>query len=109
MKNAVQIAINIYGCNMNKYQWENPEEWKPERFLDEKYEQQDLHKTMAFGGGKRVCAGALQAILIACTTIGRLVQEFEWRLIEGEEENVDTLALTSQKLHPMKAIIRARV
>ncbi|CBI19588.3 hypothetical protein VitviT2T_027635 [Vitis vinifera] len=103
-----QIAINIYGCNMNKKQWENPEEWKPERFLDEKYDLMDLHKTMAFGGGKRVCAGALQAMLIACTSIGRFVQEFEWKLMGGEEENVDTVALTSQKLHPMQAIIKAR-
>lgn len=108
MTNVVQIAINIYGCNMNKKQWENPEEWKPERFLDEKYDLMDLHKTMAFGGGKRVCAGALQAMLIACTSIGRFVQEFEWKLMGGEEENVDTVALTSQKLHPMQAIIKAR-
>ena len=93
---------------MNKKQWENPEEWKPERFLDEKYDQADLHKTMAFGGGKRVCAGALQASLIAFTAIGRFVQEFEWRLIEGEEEDVDTMALTSQKLHPLQAIIKPR-
>ncbi|KAI3893609.1 hypothetical protein MKW92_011604 [Papaver armeniacum] len=27
-----QIAINIYGCNMDKNQWDSPEEWNPERF-----------------------------------------------------------------------------
>ncbi|XP_062159750.1 ent-kaurene oxidase, chloroplastic-like [Alnus glutinosa] len=103
-----EIAINIYGCNMDKKQWENPEEWKPERFLDEKYDSADLQKTMAFGAGRRACAGSLQASLIACTSIGRLVQEFEWRLKDGEEENVDTVKLTSQKLHPMQAIVKPR-
>uniref|UniRef100_A0A5B6ZUZ9 ent-kaurene monooxygenase n=1 Tax=Davidia involucrata TaxID=16924 RepID=A0A5B6ZUZ9_DAVIN len=103
-----EIAINIYGCNMDKKQWENPEEWKPERFLDEKYDSMDLHKTMSFGGGKRVCAGSLQAMLISCTTIGRLVQEFEWRLNHGEEENVDIVGLTTRKLHPMQAILKPR-
>ena len=103
-----QIAINIYGCNMDKKQWEKPEEWKPERFLDKKYDPMDLYKTMSFGGGKRVCAGSLQASLIACTTIGRLVQEFEWRLKDKEEENVDTAGLTSHKLHPMQAILKQR-
>ena len=93
---------------MDKKQWAKPEEWKPERFLDKKYDPMDLYKTMSFGGGKRVCAGSLQASLIACTTIGRLVQEFEWRLKDKEEENVDTAGLTSHKLHPMQAILKQR-
>ncbi|KAK6115875.1 hypothetical protein DH2020_008144 [Rehmannia glutinosa] len=84
------------------------EDWKPERFLDGKYETMDLHKTMAFGAGKRLCAGALQAMLISCVAIGRLVQEFEWRLKEGEEENVDTLGLTTHKLHPLQVILKPR-
>ncbi|KAL7175533.1 hypothetical protein ACSBR2_029185 [Camellia fascicularis] len=103
-----EIAVNIYGCNMDEKQWENPEDFNPERFLDKKSDVMDLHKTMAFGGGKRVCAGSLQAMLIACTAIGRFVQEFEWRLKDGEEENVDTLGLTTQKLHPLQVIIKPR-
>lgn len=93
---------------MDEKQWEKPEEWNPERFLDKKFDQNDMHKTMAFGGGKRMCAGSFQAMLIACTSIGRLVQEFEWRLNDGEEEDVDIVGLTTQKLHPMHAIIRPR-
>lgn len=92
---------------MDRKEWPEPEKWKPERFLEGKKDM-DLFKTMAFGGGKRVCAGALQAMLISCTSIGRLVQEFQWRLDEGEEENVDTVQLTTHKLHPMKAIIATR-
>ncbi|KAH9685003.1 Ent-kaurene oxidase [Citrus sinensis] len=103
-----EIAINIYGCNMDKKQWENPEEWQPERFLDGQNDPADLYKTMAFGAGKRVCAGSLQASLIACTAIGRLVQEFKWNLREGEEESVDTVGLTTHKLNPFHAIIRPR-
>ncbi|KAL2242056.1 UNVERIFIED_CONTAM: Ent-kaurene oxidase, chloroplastic, partial [Sesamum indicum] len=105
---GTEIAINIFGCNMDKNVWDSPESWKPERFLDEKCDAMDLHKTMAFGGGKRLCAGALQAMLISCTTIGRLVQEFEWSLKDGEEENIDTLGLTTHKLHPMQAILKPR-
>ncbi|PIN19107.1 Cytochrome P450 CYP2 subfamily [Handroanthus impetiginosus] len=106
---GTEIAINIFGCNMDEKVWKNPEKWHPERFLDEKYDAMDLHKTMAFGAGKRLCAGALQAMLISCTTIGRLVQEFEWSLKDGEEENVDTLGLTTHKLHPMQAFLKPRI
>ncbi|XP_027094349.1 ent-kaurene oxidase [Coffea arabica] len=105
---GTEIAINLYGCNMDKERWENPEQWIPERFLDGMHDYMELHKTTAFGGGKRVCAGALQAMLIACITIARLVQEFEWRLADGEEENVDIVGLTNLKLHPLRAIIKPR-
>ncbi|KAI8548749.1 hypothetical protein RHMOL_Rhmol07G0297900 [Rhododendron molle] len=105
-----EIAINLYGCNMDENRWEKPEEWNPERFLDDKkkYTPSDSYKTMAFGAGKRLCPGALQVTLIVCTTIGRLVQEFEWRLKDGEEEDVDTVGIINQKLHPMHAVIRPR-
>lgn len=103
-----EIAINIYGCNMDSDKWENPQEWIPERFLDEKYDSSDLYKTMAFGGGKRICAGSLQAMLIACTAIGRFVQEFEWELGQGEEENVDTMGLTTHRLHPLLVKLKPR-
>ncbi|KAK7255073.1 hypothetical protein RIF29_28475 [Crotalaria pallida] len=104
-----QIAINLYACNMDKKEWENPHHWMPERFLDKKYDPLDLYKTMAFGAGKRVCAGSLQAMLITCTAIGRMIQEFEWKLIErGEEENVDTVGLTTHKLHPLLVNIKPR-
>lgn len=108
MYDVEQIAINIYGCNMDKNKWEEPHEWKPERFLDGSYDLMDLHKTMAFGAGKRVCSGALQASLIACTTIGRLVQEFQWMLKEGEEDNVDTVGLTTHKRNPLHVRINRR-
>ncbi|KAH6788481.1 GA requiring 3 [Perilla frutescens var. frutescens] len=105
---GTEIVINIYGCNMDKNVWESPEEWNPERFVHEKYDPMDLHKTMAFGAGKRLCAGALQAMLISCTAIGRLVQEYQWSLKDDEEENVDTFGLTTHRLHPLQAMIKPR-
>ncbi|XP_068652013.1 ent-kaurene oxidase 2-like [Aristolochia californica] len=105
---GTEIAINIYGCNMDKKEWDHPEEWKPERFVEKPNETMDLHKTMSFGGGKRSCAGALQAMLISCSAIGRFVQDFEWRLKEGEEENEDTVQLTTHKLKPMLAFLTPR-
>ena len=105
---CLQVAINLYACNMNQKDWDEPEEWKPERFLSSNFEPMDLYKTMAFGAGKRVCAGSLQAMVISCTAIGRFVQEFEWRLKEGEEDNIDTVQLTTHKLQPMHAYITRR-
>ncbi|KAF7138731.1 hypothetical protein RHSIM_Rhsim07G0233900 [Rhododendron simsii] len=105
-----EIAINLYGCNMNEKQWERPDEWNPDRFLDGKkeYVPNDLYKTMAFGAGKRLCAGSQQGVVVGSTTIGRLVQEFEWRLENGEEKDVDIIGIATMKLRPMHAVIRPR-
>ncbi|KAI8548753.1 hypothetical protein RHMOL_Rhmol07G0298200 [Rhododendron molle] len=105
-----EIAINLYGCNVNEKQWEKPDEWNPERFLNdrEEYAPNDLYKTMAFGAGKRLCAGALQGVVVGSTTIGRLVQEFEWRLEDREARDMEIVGIATQKLRPMHAVIRPR-
>lgn len=94
---------------MDKKKWEKPEEWNPERFMEGKFDLADRYTTMAFGAGKRVCAGSLQAMLLSTTAIGRLVQEFEWRLVNGEEADSDIGVLTNRKLHPLQAIASPRV
>uniref|UniRef100_A0A0E0E311 Ent-kaurene oxidase n=1 Tax=Oryza meridionalis TaxID=40149 RepID=A0A0E0E311_9ORYZ len=102
------MVINLYGCNMNKKEWESPEEWAPERFAGGRFKVADMYKTMAFGAGRRVCAGSLQATHIACAAIARFVQEFGWRLREGDEEKVDTVQLTAYKLHPLHVHLTPR-
>uniref|UniRef100_A0A7N0TPP8 Cytochrome P450 n=1 Tax=Kalanchoe fedtschenkoi TaxID=63787 RepID=A0A7N0TPP8_KALFE len=87
-----KVALNLYGCNRDKKYWEKPEQWNPEGLLDDKREPVDLYRTMSFGAGKRACAGAYQAMLISCTSIGRLVQEFSW--------------LTTHKLNPPHVLVK---
>ncbi|KAL6603907.1 hypothetical protein ACP70R_044268 [Stipagrostis hirtigluma subsp. patula] len=105
---GTEMMINLYGCNMNKNDWDEPEEWKPERYLDGRFEAADMYKTMAFGAGRRACAGSMQALNISCTSIARFVQEFVWRLKEGDEDKVDTIQLTSYKLYPLYVYLTPR-
>ncbi|KAK3020093.1 hypothetical protein RJ639_003717 [Escallonia herrerae] len=69
--------LNIYGCTIDDKVCEHPKEWRPERFLDENKDSVDPYKMTTFGGGKRVCAGALQTMPISCMAIGKFIQEFE--------------------------------
>ncbi|KAK1373282.1 hypothetical protein POM88_029475 [Heracleum sosnowskyi] len=82
-------AIIIYGCNHDKNAWENPEEWDPERFMEDKSDTMELHKSMASRAGKRLYVGAPEAMTISRMAIGRLVQEFEWSLTQGQADDVD--------------------
>ncbi|PVH47644.1 hypothetical protein PAHAL_4G106200 [Panicum hallii] len=106
---GTEVIINVYACHMNEKDWDEPEEWEPERFLDGgSFSSEKTHKTIAFGAGRRVCAGIMQATSIACTSIARFVQEFAWKLKEGDEDKVDTVHVTAYKLDPLCAYLTPR-
>ncbi|CAN6812649.1 unnamed protein product [Brassica oleracea] len=74
--------------------WENPLEFKPERFLtssssgqEEKRKRQAL-TYLLFGSGRRGCPASSLAYMIVGTTIGMMVQCFDWS-IKGEKVNMD--------------------
>uniref|UniRef100_A0ACD5V1Q6 Uncharacterized protein n=1 Tax=Avena sativa TaxID=4498 RepID=A0ACD5V1Q6_AVESA len=105
---GTEVIINVHGCNMSKEEWDEPEEWRPERFLDGRFDAADMYKTIAFGAGRRVCAGSAQATAISCAAIARFVQEFVWRIKEGDEDKVDTVQLMGYKLHPLYVYLSPR-
>uniref|UniRef100_A0A0C9SA79 TSA: Wollemia nobilis Ref_Wollemi_Transcript_4492_1711 transcribed RNA sequence n=1 Tax=Wollemia nobilis TaxID=56998 RepID=A0A0C9SA79_9CONI len=103
-----QILINIYGANNYEGEWENPEEWKPERQLVFG-EEDDLQRTMTFGAGKRLCAGWTQAVSIASLALARISQNFMWEMPAGHEEDYETIINTgTHKLRPLMTILTPR-
>uniref|UniRef100_J3MF60 Ent-kaurene oxidase n=1 Tax=Oryza brachyantha TaxID=4533 RepID=J3MF60_ORYBR len=106
---GTQLMINLYGCHMDKRAWDSPEEWAPERFLGgEGFEVADRYKTLAFGAGKRICAGSLQAMNVVSVAVARLVQEFRWALREGDSGKEDTMQFTALKLDPLHVHLEPR-
>ncbi|VAH51192.1 unnamed protein product [Triticum turgidum subsp. durum] len=106
---GTEVIVNVYACNMDKKEWEEPEEWTPERFLnDGRFDVADMYKIIAFGAGRRVCAGSAQATGISCAAMARFVQEFAWTLKEGDEDKVDTVQLMGYKLHPLYVYLSPR-
>ncbi|KAF2576895.1 hypothetical protein F2Q68_00003616 [Brassica cretica] len=74
--------------------WENPLEFKPERFLtssssgkEEERKRQAL-KYFPSGSVRRGCPASSLAYMIVGTTIGMMVQCFDWS-IKGEKVNMD--------------------
>uniref|UniRef100_A0ACD5V4Q9 Uncharacterized protein n=1 Tax=Avena sativa TaxID=4498 RepID=A0ACD5V4Q9_AVESA len=104
---GTDVILNIYGCNHDPNEWEKPEQWRPERFLDaSRFD--DNYKPIAFGAGKRICGGMAQATTIASTSIGRFVQEFTWRLKKGDEDNEETAHFVGARLHPLEVHVSPR-
>ena len=88
----------ISHMNWNPKIWEDPMEFKPEKFLNRKGNNGDDQegfdfditgsreiKMMTFGAGRRICPGYGLAILHLEYLVANLLWGFEWKKVEGDE------------------------
>ncbi|KAJ6845095.1 cytochrome P450 89A2-like isoform X1 [Iris pallida] len=90
--------------------WEEPMEFKPERFLSGgSAEGVDITgsraiKMMPFGVGRRICPGLGLAMLHLEYFVANLVREFEWREVEGQEVDLsEKPEFTTVMKYPLRA------
>ncbi|KAK1667537.1 hypothetical protein QYE76_055696 [Lolium multiflorum] len=75
-----KILVNAWFLANNPEQWKRPDEFRPERFLEEERHVEasgNDFRFLPFGVGRRSCPGIILALPIIGITIGRLVQNFE--------------------------------
>lgn len=66
--------------------FEQPEKFKPERFLAE-FNEGQMYKFIPFGAGVHACLGAQMAMVISKVFASHLLRMFEWKII-GEPKFV---------------------
>nr|XP_010941087.1 cytochrome P450 89A2 [Elaeis guineensis] len=95
--------------------WEEPMEFKPERFLaGGSGEGVDITgsreiKMMPFGVGRRICPGLGLAMLHLEYFVANLVREFEWKAVDGEEVDLsEKPEFTVVMKRPLRACILPR-
>ncbi|OAO97437.1 CYP705A2 [Arabidopsis thaliana] len=103
------LVVNSYAIMRDPDFWEDPDEFKPERFLSiSRSGQEDeirdkFLKYIPFASGRRGCPGTNLAYASVGTAVGVMVQCFDWK-IEGEKVNMNeaagTMVLTMA--HPLK-------
>ncbi|KAG8390038.1 hypothetical protein BUALT_Bualt01G0041600 [Buddleja alternifolia] len=92
--------------------WENPMEFKPERFLDMAFDVTGSReiKMMPFGAGRRICPASGLAILHLEYFVANLIWYFEWRPIEGDEIDLsEEEEFTTVMKNPLQASISPRI
>ncbi|KAI4306289.1 hypothetical protein L6164_029578 [Bauhinia variegata] len=75
-----KILVNAWWLANNPANWKKPEEFRPERFLEEESKVEangNDFRYLPFGVGRRSCPGIILALPILGITLGRLVQNFE--------------------------------
>mmetsp|Transcript_22572 Transcript_22572/g.27619 ORF Transcript_22572/g.27619 Transcript_22572/m.27619 type:complete len:368 (+) Transcript_22572:66-1169(+) len=87
------VFLPIYAVHHSESNWENPEKFTPERFLD-KDGNQDNSKYhpfafVPFGGGNRVCPGQTLAQFEFKTILSTLVEHFHFSPVKSPEPKGD--------------------
>ncbi|XP_050450159.1 cytochrome P450 307a1-like [Cataglyphis hispanica] len=81
------IFLNNYDLNMSKELWTSPEEFMPERFVQNGKLLKPEH-FLPFGGGRRSCMGYKMVQYISFSTIATLLKNFNILPVEKESYKV---------------------
>ncbi|XP_077243510.1 flavonoid 3'-monooxygenase CYP75B137-like [Tasmannia lanceolata] len=109
-----RIFINVWAIHRDPSLWENPLEFKPERWFSPKNANLDLNgsdfRYFPFGSGRRICAGLSLAERMLTYVLATLLHSFDWRLPEGAKlDHEDKFGLVLKKANPLIVIPTPRL
>ncbi|KAK9069907.1 hypothetical protein SSX86_010303 [Deinandra increscens subsp. villosa] len=88
---GTQVLINIWKIGRDSRFWEEPEEFRPERFLTNSINYKGQHfEWLPFGAGRRICPGVQLSVVIIELAIANIVYKFDFALANGvKHEDLD--------------------
>ncbi|KAJ1690403.1 hypothetical protein LUZ63_014558 [Rhynchospora breviuscula] len=103
------VLVNVWAIGRDPKIWDNPDDFRPERFLGSQvdYKGQDF-ELIPFGAGRRVCPGIGFAMPIVELAIANLLLKFDWSIADSgkaEEMNMEEVfGLTLRKKTGLYAV-----
>ena len=106
---GAQVLVNAWAIGRDSSIWENPNSFKPERFIGSEIDVKGRNfELIPFGAGRRICPGLPLAIRMLHLMLGSLIHTFDWKLEDGfkpEDMSMeDKFGLTLQMAQPLRAI-----
>ncbi|KAL8266504.1 hypothetical protein R6Q59_003848, partial [Mikania micrantha] len=80
---GARVFVNAWAIHRDPATWENPLEFRPERFLDAKWDYTGNFRYFPFGSGRRICAGTAMGERMFMFLLGSIIQSFNWELGPG--------------------------
>ncbi|RZB86430.1 Cytochrome P450 93A2 [Glycine soja] len=99
------VFVNLWSMGRDPKIWEDPLEFKPERFMNNNEDKQiDVRgqnfQLLPFGTGRRLCPGASLALQTVPTNVAAMIQCFEFR-VDGTVSMEEKPAMTLPRAHPL--------
>ncbi|KAK4710367.1 hypothetical protein R3W88_004880 [Solanum pinnatisectum] len=104
-----QVLVNIWAIGRDSSLWEDPLDFKPERFWESEidFRGRDF-ELIPFGAGRRICLGLPLAIRMVPVALGSLLNTFNWKLHGGiapkDLDTEESFGITLAKTQPLLAI-----
>ena len=94
------ILIGLHSVLMDAEHWQDPENFRPERFIDAEGKTFKDEYFIPFGQGRRRCLGDAMARACIFSGLTRICQTFELALSDKEEDQPSTILLPGITLSP---------
>lgn len=107
IKAGTRVFINAWAIARDPTHWDQPEEFKPERFLSSSIDVKGKDfQVIPFGAGRRGCPGAVYATAVNDLVLANLVHQFNWELPGGAEglDMSESFGFTVHRKIPLMAI-----
>ncbi|GLJ22354.1 hypothetical protein SUGI_0420850 [Cryptomeria japonica] len=94
-----RLIVNAWAIGRDPSLWEDPLEFKPERFMGKKVDvvrDKDYFDMLPFGAGRRGCPGAAMADVTMNLVLAQLVHYFEWS-VEGDLDMTEVFGVTTPR------------
>ncbi|KAH9625566.1 hypothetical protein KSS87_009919 [Heliosperma pusillum] len=107
------VMINAWAIHRDPTSWNEPEEFRPERFLDSPVDYKGQYfDLIPFGSGRRGCPGIVFAISNIELALANLINKFDWQLPDSAEGNaldmMEYPGLTAHRAVPLVATATPR-
>lgn len=110
---GTKTFLNVWSIHRDPNVWDNPLEFRPERFLDDANEYDFAGNNfhfLPFGSGRRVCAGIPLAERTSMYVLATLLHSFEWKLPKDSKIDLDAMfGIVLKKSTPLIAIPTPRL
>ncbi|KAK9070138.1 hypothetical protein SSX86_010538 [Deinandra increscens subsp. villosa] len=108
-----QVWVNVWAISHDPKVWEDPNTFKPERFLGSNIDFTGHdYEFIPFGGGRRMCPGLPSGVKSLQTILAPLILGYNWALPNGDDptklDMTEKFGVTLQKEKPLELIFSRR-
>ncbi|GLJ45526.1 hypothetical protein SUGI_0958470 [Cryptomeria japonica] len=99
-----RLLVNVWAIGRDESVWEDPLEFKPERFIGSSIDVKGHHfELLSFGAGRRGCPGISLGLSVVYLVLAQLIHCFHWS-VEGDLDRDEVFGLTLPKKFPLSAL-----